>query len=33
VPVFKNYGKKTQRRLEEVVDTIFVKGQPAIDVR
>jgi superfamily II DNA or RNA helicase len=33
VPVFKNYGKKTQHRLEEVVDTIFVKGQPAIDVR
>ncbi len=33
VPVFKNYGKKTQRRLEEVVDTIFVQGQPAIDVR
>jgi hypothetical protein len=33
VPVFKNYGKKTQRCLEEVVDTIFVKGQPAIDVR
>jgi len=33
VPVFKNYGKKTQRRLEEVVDTIFVKGQPAIDIR
>lgn len=33
VPVFKNYGKKTQRRLEEVVETIFVKGQPAIDVR
>jgi len=33
VPVFKNYGKKTQRRLEEVVNTIFVQGQPAIDVR
>lgn len=33
VPVFKNYGKKTQQRLEEVVDTIFVQGQPAIDVR
>jgi len=33
VPVFKNYGKKTQRRLEEVVNTIFVKGQPAIDIR
>ena len=33
VPVFKNYGKKTQRRLQEVVETIFVKGQPAIDVR
>lgn len=33
VPVFKNYGKKTQHRLEEVVETIFVKGQPAIDVR
>ncbi len=33
VPVFKNYGKKTQRRLEEVVDTIFVQGQPAIDIR
>ena len=33
VPVFKNYGKKTQRRLEEVVETIFIKGQPAIDIR
>lgn len=33
VPVFKNYGKKTQRCLEEVIDTIFVKGQPAIDIR
>lgn len=33
VPVFKNYGKKTQRRLEEVIETIFEKGQPAIDVR
>lgn len=33
VPVFKNYGKKTQQRLEEVVKTIFVEGQPAIDIR
>ena len=33
VPVFKNHGKKTQRRLEEVVNTIFVKGEPAIDIR
>ena len=33
VPVFKNYGKKTKNRLEEVVETIFVKGQPAIDIR
>ncbi len=33
VPVFKNYGKATKRRLEEVVNTIFVQGQPAIDVR
>jgi hypothetical protein len=33
VPVFKNYGKKTKTRLEEVIDTIFVQGQPAIDVR
>jgi superfamily II DNA or RNA helicase len=33
VPVFKNYGKATKRRLEEVVNTIFVQGQPAIDIR
>jgi superfamily II DNA or RNA helicase len=32
VPVFKNYGKKTKKRLEEVVDTIFVHGQPAINI-
>lgn len=33
VPVFKNYGKATKKRLEEVVNTIFVNGQPAIDIR
>jgi superfamily II DNA or RNA helicase len=33
VPVFKNHGKKTQERLKEVINTIFVQGQPAIDIR
>jgi superfamily II DNA or RNA helicase len=33
VPVFKNYGKATKKRLESVVHTIFVQGQPAIDIR
>lgn len=30
VPVFKNYGGATIRRLQSLVDTIFVKGLPAI---
>ena len=29
VPVFKNYGAKTIQRLQRIVDTIFVEGQPA----
>ncbi len=33
VPVFKNYGKATKKRLEDVVNTIFVQGLPAIDIR
>lgn len=32
VPVFKNYGKKTQARLDDLVQTIFVEGLPAICV-
>ena len=32
VPVFKNYGGKTIQRLQNLVDTVFVKGQPAIHV-
>jgi len=30
VPVFKNYGATTIKRLQSIVDTIFVKGLPAI---
>jgi superfamily II DNA or RNA helicase len=30
VPVFKNYGVHTIKRLQMIVDTIFVKGLPAI---
>jgi len=30
VPVFTNYGKQTEKRLQAVVDTIFVKGQSLI---
>jgi len=30
VPVFKNYGAPTIKRLQSLVDTIFVKGLPAI---
>jgi len=33
VPVFKNYGKNTRQRLNEVVSTIFDKGEPAIDIK
>lgn len=29
VPVFKNYGAQTIKRLQRIVDTIFVDGQPA----
>jgi superfamily II DNA or RNA helicase len=32
VPVFKNYGSATIKRLQSLVDTIFVKGLPAISV-
>ena len=32
VPVFKNYGKQTIRRLQSVIDTIFVKGYAATSV-
>ena len=32
VPVFKNYGVNTIKRLQNLVDTIFVKGLPAIHV-
>ena len=32
VPVFKNYGKKTQARLEDLVQTVFVEGNPVIHV-
>jgi superfamily II DNA or RNA helicase len=32
VPVFKNYGKKTQARLEDLIHTVFVEGKPAIHV-
>jgi len=30
VPVFTNYGKQTEKRLQAVVDTIFVKGHSLI---
>jgi superfamily II DNA or RNA helicase len=30
VPVFKNYGAPTIKRLQSIVETIFVKGLPAI---
>ena len=29
VPVFKNYGAQTIKRLQRIVDTIFVEGMPA----
>ena len=29
VPVFKNYGAQTIKRLQRIVDTIFIEGQPA----
>ncbi|HJL59794.1 MAG TPA: DEAD/DEAH box helicase family protein, partial [Candidatus Thalassarchaeaceae archaeon] len=32
VPVFKNYGAHTIKRLQNLVETIFVKGLPAISV-
>lgn len=32
VPVFKNYGERTIKRLQNLVDTIFVQGKPAISV-
>ena len=32
VPVFKNYGVNTIKRLQNLVDTVFVKGLPAIHV-
>lgn len=32
VPVFKNYGAPTIKRLQNLVNTIFVKGLPAISV-
>lgn len=32
VPVFKNYGKQTISRLENLVETIFDKGMPATSV-
>ena len=31
VPVFTNYGKQTEKRLQRVVDSIFVKGIAATD--
>jgi superfamily II DNA or RNA helicase len=32
VPVFKNYGQRTIQRLQNLVDTVFVQGKPAISV-
>lgn len=32
VPVFKNYGAPTIKRLQNLVNTIFVKGLPAVSV-
>jgi len=32
VPVFKNYGDRTIKRLQNLVDTIFVQGKPAVSV-
>lgn len=32
VPVFKNYGDKTIKRLQNVVNTIFVEGKPAVSI-
>ena len=32
VPVFKNYGQRTIDRLQNLVNTIFVEGKPAISV-
>jgi superfamily II DNA or RNA helicase len=32
VPVYSNTGISTARRLESIVDTVFVKGQPAVSV-
>jgi superfamily II DNA or RNA helicase len=32
VPVFKNYGAQTIKRLQRIVDTVFVEGQPATSV-
>jgi superfamily II DNA or RNA helicase len=32
VPVFKNYGAKTIKRLQHIVNTIFVEGLPATSV-
>jgi len=32
VPVYGNYGAQTQRRLQAVVDCIFVKGVPATSI-
>jgi len=31
VPVFTNYGKATEKRLQRVVDAIFVKGVAATE--
>jgi len=32
VPVYANTGIATSRRLQEVVDTVFVKGDAAVSV-
>jgi hypothetical protein len=31
VPVFTNYGKQTEKRLQRVVDAIFTKGIAATE--
>jgi hypothetical protein len=31
VPVFTNYGKQTEKRLQRVIDAIFVKGIAATE--
>ena len=32
VPVFKNYGAPTIKRLQKIVNTVFVDGMPATSV-